>query len=277
VGERLQKVLARVGYGSRRASEDLIREGRVRIGDRVAFLGDRVHPDRDRVSVDGAPVPTHPGLRYLAMNKPAGVTSTMADPHAQRTLAEYLPAGPRVVPVGRLDRESEGLLLFTNDGELAFRLQHPSYGVEKEYLVEVAGSVDRRTLARLRAGIDLEDGFARPVRVGPIHHASDRTAVTVVMGEGRKREVRRLFDALGHPVRRLVRTRIGRLELGRLAPGRIRALEPVEVAGLYRVVRLDAARPGARRPASSAGGKPRGASTKRGRRGVPPRRSRRTE
>jgi 23S rRNA pseudouridine2605 synthase len=255
-GERLQKVLARLGFGSRRASEDLIREGRVRIGDRVASLGDRVRPGRDRVSVDGAPVPTHPGLRYVAMNKPAGVTSTMADPHAERTVAELLPDGPRVVPVGRLDRESEGLLLFTNDGELAFRLQHPSYGVEKEYLVEVAGSVDRRTLARLRAGVELEDGFARPVRVGPVHRIADRTAVTVIMGEGRKREVRRLFDALGHPVRRLVRTRIGLLELGRLAPGRTRSLDAAEVAGLYRVVRLDRARPGGRRPAAPLTTKP---------------------
>ena len=228
------------------------------------------------MTVDGAPVPTHPGLRYLAMNKPAGVTSTMADPHARRTVAEYLPAGPRVVPVGRLDRASEGLLLFTNDGELAFRLQHPSYAVEKEYLVEVAGSVDKRTLARLRAGIELEDGFARPVRVGPIHRTSDRTAVTVVMGEGRKREVRRLFDSIGHPVSRLVRTRIGLLELGRLAPGRTRALEPAEVAGLYRVVRLADAQPGVRRPAPSADSQPGAAGTTREGPDRPPRRSRGT-
>ena len=158
------------------------------------------------------------------MNKPAGVTSTMADPHARADGRRVPPGRAPRVPVGRLDRESEGLLLFTNDGELAFRLQHPSLRRSRRSTWSrwPARSTDGRWPA-LRAGIELEDGFARAVRVGPVHRTADRTAVTVVMGEGRKREVRRMFDAIGHPVSRLVRTRVGLLELGRLAPGRVRA------------------------------------------------------
>jgi 23S rRNA pseudouridine2605 synthase len=241
--ERVQKVLARAGVASRRAVEDLIRDERVLVNGRLAELGDRIDPERDRVVVDGAPIPLHPSLRYFALNKPAGVTTTMRDPHAARSLADLLPEGPRVYPVGRLDRESEGLLLLMNDGELAHRLQHPRHGVEKEYLVEIDGVLPRSALARLRAGVELDDGFARPLRVGPLDRAGHRTAVRLVMGEGRKREIRRMFAALKAPVSRLVRVRVGPVRLGSLAPGKVRPLAGAEVAELYRASGLDRASP----------------------------------
>jgi 23S rRNA pseudouridine2605 synthase len=250
--ERVQRSIARAGIASRRAAEDLIREGRVRINGRVAELGDRVDPDRDEVSVDGGAVPLHPDLRYFALNKPAGVTTTMRDPHATRSLAALLPPGPRVVPVGRLDRESEGLLLLTNDGALAHRLQHPRYGVEKEYLAEVEGSLSRTSARRLVRGVELDDGPARALRATIVETAPARSAVSVVMGEGRKREVRRMLAALGHPVRRLVRVRLGSLVLRDLAPGEVRPLSPEEVAALYRITSLARARPG---PGPSQGGR----------------------
>jgi 23S rRNA pseudouridine2605 synthase len=201
-------------------------------------LGDRVDPTADRVSVDGVPIPVDPDLRYLALNKPAGVTTTLRDAHAARSLAGFLPAGPRVFPVGRLDRDSEGLLLLTNDGDLAFRLQHPRYGVEKEYLVEVPGAVSRIDERALGAGIELEDGMARPLRVGPVQRTRTRTAITIVMSEGRKREIRRMLGALGYPVSRLLRVRVGPVRLGKLAPGNLRPLTRREVGELYRATGL---------------------------------------
>jgi 23S rRNA pseudouridine2605 synthase len=241
--ERVQRTLARAGFGSRRGVEELIRAGRVRINDRVAVLGDKADPRRDRVSVDGVPVATHPGLRFYALNKPPGVTTTLRDIHAERSLASYLPAGPRVFPVGRLDRESEGLLILTNDGDLAHRLQHPRYGVEKEYLVEVQGSLSRRAVSALAAGVPLEDGLAKPERIEKVERAAGRSSVRLVMAEGRKRVVRRMMEAVGFPVTRLVRIRVGPVRLRDLRPGRVRPLLPDEVAALYRQTRLDRARP----------------------------------
>jgi 23S rRNA pseudouridine2605 synthase len=247
--ERLQKTLARAGYGSRRKAEELIEQGRVRVGRRVARLGDRVDPRVDRITVDGAPVPTHPDLRYFALNKPRGVTSTMRDPHASRSLTEFLPEGPRVFPVGRLDRESEGLLLLTNDGDLANKLQHPRHGVEKEYLVHVEGQVTRAAMRRLTDGVELEDGMAAAIRVREVQRGAGKTALTVVMVEGRKREVRRMLEALGHAVRRLLRVRIGPVVLSGLRPGKLRPLTQEEIAGLYRVSGLTTAAP---RPTQSS-------------------------
>jgi 23S rRNA pseudouridine2605 synthase len=244
--ERLQRTLARAGFGSRRAAEDLIRQGRVTVRGRVATLGDRVDPRRDPVSVDGLPIPAHPELRYFALHKPAGVTTTMRDPHAARTVAAYLPSGPRVFPVGRLDRETQGLLLLTNDGTLSHRLQHPRFGVDREYLVEVPGTVSRADLRRLMAGVELEDGLARAVRAREVERARGRSAVSVVMQEGRKREVRRMFDALGHSIDRLVRVRVGPVRLGRLAPGKVRPLSREEVTALYRTAGLTLASPRSR-------------------------------
>jgi 23S rRNA pseudouridine2605 synthase len=196
-------------------------------------LGDRADPRTAAIAVDGAPVPTDPTLRYFALHKPAGVTTTLRDRHAERSLAEYLPPGPRVFPVGRLDRPSEGLLLLTNDGRLAHRIQHPRYAVQKEYLAEVDGRATRQAALRLVRGIELDDGVAQAVRAAPVPGAGGRSAMRVVMVEGRKREVRRMLGALGLPVRRLVRTRIGPVTLGDLPEGSRRELTAQEVLALY--------------------------------------------
>jgi 23S rRNA pseudouridine2605 synthase len=226
--------------------EELIRAGRVAINGRAAVLGNRVDPNTDAVSVDGVPVPVHPGLRHLVLNKPRGMTTTLSDPHASRTLRDVLPSGPRVFPVGRLDRDSEGLLLLTNDGTLAHRLQHPRYGVEKEYLVEVQGSIPRAAVRRLTDGLELEDGTARAIRASAIQREPGRSALSMVMGEGRKREVRRMMAALGYPVQRLVRVRFGPVRLGDLRPEAVRPLSREETMGLYRAVGLSQAVPGGR-------------------------------
>jgi pseudouridine synthase len=236
--ERLQRTLARAGFGSRRACEELIRSGRVSVNGQRAALGARVDPARDIVTVSGHRVSTDPELRYLALHKPAGVTTTLRDPHAVSDLRRFLPPGPRVFPVGRLDRDTEGLLLLTNDGELSNRLLHPRHGVEKEYLAEVEGSPTERHLARLRRGVDLEDGRARAVEARIAGRASGRGAVRLVMAEGRKREVRRMLQAVGLPVRRLVRVRMGPVRLGRLRAGEVRPLSIEEVRALYRAAGL---------------------------------------
>jgi len=236
--ERLQRALARAGFGSRRACEELIAAGRVTIGGREATLGDRVDPERDEVRVNGGLISVDPGLRYLALHKPRGVTTTMKDPHAERDLSRFLPKGPRVFPVGRLDRDTEGLLLLTNDGELAHRLTHPRYGVEKEYLAEVDGAPTTRQLGRLRRGVELDDGVARAVEARAAGGSKGRGAVRLVMAEGRKREVRRMLEAVGLPVRRLIRLRVGPVRLGRMKPGELRELEPEDVRALYRAAGL---------------------------------------
>ena len=235
--ERLQKALARAGFGSRRSCEELIVTGAVTLNGRVATLGDKVDPTSDVVSLRGVNVNLDPDVRYYAFHKPAGVVTTMRDPQGRRDMRAYLPAeGPRVFPVGRLDRDSEGLLLVTNDGELANRLTHPRYGVEKEYLAEVEGRPTPRHLARLRSGVELEDGPARAVSCRIVDVRGDKGQLRLVMTEGRKREVRRLLDAVGLPVTRLVRTRVGPVTLGRLTPGTIRDLTPDEVIALAKAV-----------------------------------------
>jgi 23S rRNA pseudouridine2605 synthase len=231
--ERLQRALARAGHGSRRSSEELIAAGRVTVNGKVATLGDKVDTARDTVAVDGTTLNLDPSMRYYAFHKPVGVVTTMADPQGREDLRGFLPAdGPRVFPVGRLDRDSEGLLLLTNDGELANRLLHPSFGVEKEYLAEVEGTPTGRQLAHARRGVDLEDGPARAVAARAVAASGGRGAVRIVMAEGRKREVRRLLAAVGLPVTRLIRLRVGPVALGGLAPGALRELDPAEVRGL---------------------------------------------
>lgn len=236
--ERLQRALARCGFGSRRACEELVRAGRVSVNGRVSTLGDRVDPQADRMEVDGHVVPLHPGNVYYAFHKPAGVVTTLRDPRARNDLAGYLPPGERVFPVGRLDQATEGLLLLTNDGELANRLMHPRHGVEKEYLADVSGAPTDRRLARIRRGVELDDGPAKAISVRAVGRSAGGGGVRVVMGEGRKREVRRLLAAVGLPVRRLVRIRVGPLKLGRLPPGEVRALSAEEVRALYRAAGL---------------------------------------
>ena len=227
-GERLQKVLAAAGLGSRRACEILIEEERVTVNGEVAILGRRVDPETDRIEVDGVRVPVRPGLVTYLLNKPRGVVSTAADPQGRPTVVELVPAEPRIFPVGRLDTDTEGLLLLTNDGDLAHRLTHPSFGVEKEYLAQVDGSPTPADLRRLRQGIELEDGMTAPAKAS----LTAPGAVRLVIHEGRNRQVRRMLEAVGYPVTRLVRTRIGPLADRRLKPGEWRVLEMEEVRAL---------------------------------------------
>ena len=242
--ERLQRALARAGHGSRRSSEALIEAGRVTVDGRVATLGDKVDPSRSKVEVDGVPLNLDPSVRYYAFHKPAGVVTTMHDERGRPDLRPYLPDGPRVFPVGRLDRDSEGLLLLTNDGELANRLLHPSYGVEKEYLAEVRGRPAARHLAALTAGVDLDDGPARAVSARVVDTRGDRAQLRLVLTEGRKREARRMLGAVGLPVTRLLRLRVGPITLGRTPPGEVRQLTSDEVIALTRAADRAAAQRG---------------------------------
>jgi 23S rRNA pseudouridine2605 synthase len=235
-GIRLQKALASSGIGSRRACEELIAAGRVAVnGHVVREMGTRIDPAADTVTVDGVPVPVVPDLVYLALNKPRGVLSTMADDQGRPCVGDYVADRPdRVFHVGRLDAESEGLLLLTNDGALAHRLTHPSFGVPKTYFVQIDGRPSRRLAQQLRSGVELEDGPARADAARIVAGTEAATQVEVVIHDGRNRIVRRMFDALGHPVRRLVRTSIGPLALGELRPGRVRHLSSAEVRSLYK-------------------------------------------
>ena len=232
-GERLQKVLARAGLGSRRVCDDLIAAGRVSVDGEVAVLGRRVDPERDHIELDGVPVVTQQGLVYYLLNKPTHTVTTADDPEGRPTVVELVPSEPRVFPVGRLDWETEGLMVLTNDGELTQRLTHPSHGVEKEYLVEVDGVPSRGALRQLREGVELDDGPSAPAQVRLVQERGDHAAIEIVIHEGRNRQVRRMCDAIGHPVRRLVRTRIGNLVDRELAPGTWRELQQDEVRGLY--------------------------------------------
>ncbi len=229
-GERLQKILARVGFGSRRVGEELIAEGRVTVNGEVADLGRRVDPASDVIAVDGVPIGTAPGLVYYLLNKPRGTVTTASDPEGRPTVVELVPAEPRVFPVGRLDWDTEGLLLLTNDGSLTQRLTHPSHGVEKEYLAEVEGEPSRATLRRLREGVELDDGVTAPAKASLLAP----NLIKLTIHEGRNRQVRRMCEAVGHPVRRLVRSRIGSLADRRLEPGAWRELTQREVRQLER-------------------------------------------
>ncbi len=234
--ERLQRALARAGFGSRRSCEELISAGRVKVNGRLATLGDKVDPTRDVVLLSGATVNLDPNVRYLALHKPAGVVTTMRDPQGRRDIRAFVPDEPRVFPVGRLDLDSEGLLLLTNDGDLAEALTHPRYGVEKEYLVEVQGTPTPKHLGALRRGVELDDGPARAASVRIVDARGERGQLALVMTEGRKREVRRLLAAVDLPVARLVRVRIGPISLGRLKAGAVRDLTADEVLLLAKLV-----------------------------------------
>ena len=231
-GERLQKVLARAGVGSRRVCEDYIADGRVKVNGRVAELGRRIDPDRDHVTIDGATIPVRPGLVHYLLNKPAGVVTTADDPQGRPTVVQLVPDDPRVFPVGRLDQDTEGLLLLTNDGDLTHRITHPRFGVDKEYLAHVRGEPTRRAVRQLREGIELDDGPTAPAEVALVAPSLLR----ITIHEGRNRQVRRMCDAVGHPVERLVRTRIGPIHDRRLKPGTWRLLSQDEVLLLERSV-----------------------------------------
>lgn len=246
--QRIQKVIAEAGIASRRGGDDLVRAGRVTVDGRQAILGEQVDPGMQRVEVDGAPLPAATGPKsYWVLNKPAGVVSTVRDRHAERTVMEFLPRdarhGARLYPVGRLDEESEGILLFTDDGAWAHLLLHPRYGVEREYMVGLDRSVNKAQKTALRTGIEVEEGLARLDHLDDVTPAQVRNLMLllepphpelrwyrVVLAQGWKRQIRRMFDAVGMPVRRLVRVRVGSLKLKDLPAGQARRLTRPEVS-----------------------------------------------
>ncbi|MDW8326013.1 MAG: pseudouridine synthase [Anaerolineales bacterium] len=236
--ERLQKLLAQAGYGSRRSCEELILQGRVRVNGRVAQLGQKADPTRDTITLDGEPLAEPERLTYVLLHKPRGVVSSLEPQGDRKTVVDLVPSKVRLYPVGRLDVESEGLILLTNDGALANRLTHPRYEVEKEYRVLVKGAPDEEQLNIWRRGVVLKDPEtgkqvrtlpARVTREGPSH---ETTWLRVVMREGRKHEIRDIGATLGLPVKRLIRVRLGSLRLGDLKPGEWRYLTAAEVAEL---------------------------------------------
>lgn len=247
---RLQKVIASAGLASRRGAEDLIRAGRVTVDGRVAMLGETVDPEMQRVKVDGADLPELDRPRsYWLLNKPAGVVSTVRDRHAVKTVMDLLPPNvrreTRLYPVGRLDEESEGLLLLTNDGAWAELLLHPRFGVEREYMVGLVRSLRKEQKLALRNGIELEEGLARldmleDATPAQVRHLLELLAppheelrwYRVVLAQGWKRQIRRMFEGVGSPVRRLARVRVGSLRLAELPPGQARPLERREVSQL---------------------------------------------
>lgn len=229
---RIQKAIANSGLMSRRAAEEAMMGGRVRLNGNEVVLGDRVDPESDVLTVDGAPIPISEELETHLLYKPMGVISTADDPQGRRTVIDLIPSSKRLYPVGRLDADSEGLILVSNDGELTHRVTHPSFGVTKTYLAEVHGVPGRTALRRLVSGVDLEDGPARAITVNLVDSQERRALVELTMLEGRNREVRRMFDVIGHEVIRLVRTAIGGLVDTSLRPGESRRVSVAEIHDL---------------------------------------------
>lgn len=268
---RLQKLLADAGLASRRAAEEWIRGGRVRVNGKVALLGEAADPEADDIRVDGRRIEAEP-RRYWLLHKPQNVLTTTADPWAadagRRTVMDLLPPAARrtrLVPVGRLDLDSEGLLLMTNDGAVVQALLHPSHGCEREYRVDVWGEVSRETVRQLAAGVELDDGRTNPCRVRVVGYDGrrDQSRLEMVLREGRKRQIRRSLLALGHPVRRLVRVRMGPLRLGDLPRGRARELAAGELRALLRLA-SGAPGSGKSRATRGAAGRDRGRRPGRG-------------
>lgn len=226
--QRVQKVLAAAGVASRRVCEDMIFEGRIHVNGELCEIGAKVDPMTDVITVDGVTVGIDPTRETWLLNKPVGVISTASDPQGRPIVTDLVETKARLFPVGRLDADSEGLLLLTNDGGLAHRLMHPSHGVEKEYLVSVEGAPSRGVLRTLREGVELDDGMTAPAKVS----APADGMLRIVLHEGRNRQIRRMCDTVGHPVLRLVRTRIGPLTDGTLGPGESRPLSNEEIRTL---------------------------------------------
>ncbi|MDX2467708.1 MAG: pseudouridine synthase [Acidimicrobiia bacterium] len=226
-------MIAHTGLMSRRRAEDLIRAGRVTIDGKVAVLGDRGDPQTARITVDDVPLPVRPDLVYALLYKPHGVISTADDPQGRPTVIDMVDAGTRLYPVGRLDADSEGLILLTNDGSLTNLVTHPRYGVTKTYLAKIHGNPGNAAMRSLVEGVELEDGLAKAVSARIVDRHKSQSLVEIVMSEGRKREVRRMFEAVGHDVDRLVRLAIGSVRDGSLEPGAWRPLTLDEVRSLY--------------------------------------------
>lgn len=237
--ERIQKILAAAGVASRRASEELIAQGRVTVDGRRAELGMKADPTTSDIRVDGERVNVDPDRVYVMLNKPRGVVTTVDDPEGRPTVLDLVNLPQRLFPVGRLDMDTEGLLLLTNDGELAHALTHPSFEVPRVYLALVPGPVRRPVLDQLRAGVELEDGIARPVSVSIAEEARGRVLIEIVMAEGRKREVRRMLGAVGLTVERLARVAYGGVELGELRQGKWRFLTQREIGRLFSAIETD--------------------------------------
>lgn len=237
--QRLQRVLAARGVASRRKAEELIVEGRVRVdGQVVSELGTRVDPESQRIEVDGQLIPP-PRFRYIALNKPSGYITTADDERGRRTVLELVDVPQRVVPVGRLDRKTEGLLLLTNDGELAYRITHPRYEIEKEYEAVLDGPITPPALERLRRGIVVDGERTVPRSVRPVKLTEDGTIVRIVIHEGRNRIVRRMFEAVGYPVTKLTRIRVGPLQLGAIPRGMWRDLTEGELEQIREATHMD--------------------------------------
>jgi len=239
-GVRLQKVLAAAGVGSRRHCEEMIGAGRVEVdGQTVRRFGARVDPEHQIIRVDGKRIPSRQDIVYLAFNKPPKVLTAMSDDRGRKTITDFLgDRAERLFHVGRLDYDTEGLMLLTNDGELAHRLAHPSYEVAKTYLADVPGPVPRDLGRRLATGVELEDGVAVADRFRVLEQAGSRALVEITLHEGRKHIVRRMLAEVGHPVTRLVRTTVGPVKLGGLRPGKTRDLTTKEIGELYAAVGL---------------------------------------
>lgn len=236
--QRLQKILASAGVASRRHSETLILDGRVSVnGQVVRELGAKADLERDRIEVDGRPLPRAAGPLYLALHKPQGYVTTVKDPRRRRTVMDLVSPVPGLHPVGRLDYDTTGLLLLTTDGEFTLAMTHPRFGVAKTYHAVLGGRPSELALQKLREGITLDDGPTQPAEVIRLGHEGSTTAVQITLHEGRNRQVRRMFEAIGHPVRRLKRVGLGPITLGNLAPGEVRPLSPEEVEALFRQAR----------------------------------------
>ena len=233
--ERLQKVLARAGIGSRRVCEKLIVEQRVTVNGDFAELGQKVDPETSQVEVDGLKIGVRQGLVYYLLNKPIGVIATSKDPQERSTVVDLVPTYPRVFPVGRLDADTEGLILLTNDGDLTHYLTHPSFGIEKEYLVQVEVKPSRNAIRELRQGVELDDGITAPAKVSLV----DEKLLKIVIHEGRNRQIRRMCESVGHPVKRLIRSRIGPIVDRSLRPGSFRELTNQELKSIRKVLLKD--------------------------------------
>ena len=233
--ERLQKVLARAGIGSRRVCEKLIVEQRVTVNGEFAELGEKVDPETSQVEVDGLKIGVRQDLVYYLLNKPIGVITTSKDPQERSTVVDLVPTHPRVFPVGRLDADTEGLILLTNDGDLTHYLTHPSFGIEKEYLVQVEVKPPRNAIRELRQGVELDDGITAPAKVSLV----DEKLLKIVIHEGRNRQIRRMCESVGHPVVRLIRSRIGPIVDRSLRPGSFRELTNQELKSIRKILLKD--------------------------------------
>jgi 23S rRNA pseudouridine2605 synthase len=229
---RIQKAIAASGLMSRRKAEEAVEAGRVRLGDKVAILGDRVDVDSETLTLDGVPVPVDPDLETHLLYKPRGVISSASDTHGRKTVVDLIDSSARLYPVGRLDSDSEGLILVSNDGELTNRVTHPRYGITKKYVAKLDGTPAPGEIRAVTAGIELDDGPARALRAKVIESSGGEALVELVMVEGRNREVRRMMSAVGYEVVRLVRTAIGPISDRNLKPGESRRLTAVEIHDL---------------------------------------------